>query len=157
PGNLNVVDIYTTQDVFPGQSTVYPLKITNTDDYAKSYTITITGLEAWGTYYLESGSVVIIQPGQEKVIPIHVYVSPDAAPGERVFTVRITHGQETSETTLIANIKGKEKNNLGTVILVLEILLGILILAALVLGVNYVLKRQQAEPRPTADNLSTYY
>ncbi|MBU1975486.1 MAG: hypothetical protein KKG59_03725, partial [Nanoarchaeota archaeon] len=151
PGNFNIVDIYNIQDVPVGSAAVYPIKITNTDDYAKSYVVRLVGVDGWGSYYLDSGSVVVLDPGQEKTVNAQVYAGKDADIGERTFMAEVTHKNEVEQIVLVASVKGEDENRntllFPSGITILKIVLIILVIAFIVVAVHYTYARRKVVNR----------
>jgi hypothetical protein len=146
-GNLNVVDVYNMQDIPPGGNAVFPLKITNPDPYAKSYTVRLIGVDGWGTYWFDTGSVVIVPAYSERTVNAFVASHEDTPAGERTIMAEISHGSEVRQVVLVASVKGQEERKYSLVITILQIVLVLLVLAAVVIGIVALLSRRRAEDR----------
>ncbi|MFH1916288.1 MAG: hypothetical protein ABIJ21_03410 [Nanoarchaeota archaeon] len=137
--NVNIVDLYNIQDVPAGGNALYPLRITNTDSYAKSYTLRLVGIDGWGGYSFDTGSVVVVPANTEMTVNAHVYANSDAPSGEKTFMAEIRHANEVEQVILGASVKSEEKSDLALSIRILQIVLGILVVAGIVVGIAYLI------------------
>ncbi len=99
------VDVYDLQDIPPGGSAAYPLALTNSGAVPRSYALTATGLEGWGTATFEPGALVILAPGQSKTAALRLTAQPASTPGPRAFAVAIASQGETTTIPLRANVQ----------------------------------------------------
>ena len=76
------------QDVTPGKSgVVYPLTLTNTGSASKTYSIeAITG--TWADVKV-SPSIVVMNPGEIKIVYVTVAANEDASEGMQTFGVAV--------------------------------------------------------------------
>jgi hypothetical protein len=145
-GNMNVVDSYNIQDIPPGGTAIFPFKITNADGEQKAYVVRLVGVDGWGTYSLDTGSVVIVKPYGERVVNALVTANANAPAGERTIMAEIHQGNEVEQIVLVASVKGQEKKStMLNMILILEYVLAALIIIALVLGVSYYVQKKRIE------------
>ncbi|MEK6964531.1 MAG: hypothetical protein AABX70_09010 [Nanoarchaeota archaeon] len=128
-----------------GAGVVYPIRVLNKANRIKQYSLIAFNVDAFGTYRFDPGSVVLINPGQEKTLYLYVQADSTARVGEHAFTVRIESGSEMAQATLRANIFGDREEHLGE--FQLSDRLGIILLTVLVLillaGLVFVLSRRK--------------
>ena len=99
------IDVMEIQDVYKGSESVFPIRVSNREFTDKEYIFTVTGLDGWGNYRLDPGSVVIVPSEGERTVDLYVTAYKDAPPEERVFVVSIQSGEEVQRFLLIASIK----------------------------------------------------
>ncbi|MFH0875949.1 MAG: hypothetical protein V1859_08475 [archaeon] len=162
-----VITVPGKQDVMQGASgTVYPIMISNTGANSKSYKLTVTGVDSWGTYRIDPSNLVVV--GAKKTETVYVYVSAgaNAAPGEKLFMVTVEADGETKQIPLTANVVESTQNNptvtgdwdkikkgleVGLVVLVV-----LLVILGLVVGFNK-LKGNEDGKEPEEVSGQTYY
>jgi len=159
PQVRTVVTVPESQEVMIGTSgAVYPIMISNLGSEARTYAITVSGVDAWGTVRLDPAAVVVVQPESVKTVYMYVAAKEDAQPGAQVFKVTIDSGEESKQIPLTANIvEAKETASydglrrgleVGLIILVI-----ILILLGLIIGFNKLRGPRGGEEEET----QTYY
>ena len=91
------------QNVAAGKTATYALALTNNGVSSKAFLLeVVTG--DWASASL-SESLVVLEPGKNKVVYIDVAASADAAAGEHVASVALKSGSEVLETvSLRANV-----------------------------------------------------
>lgn len=92
-----------------GAGVVYPVRILNKADRIKQYALTMFNVDAFGTYRIDPGSVVLIQPNEEKTLYVYIQADSTARLGEHSFTLRIESGEEMAQAVLRANIFGERQ------------------------------------------------
>jgi len=135
------IDVMQIQDVYKGSEAVFPIKISNQEMTDKDYTVTVTGLDDWGSYRLEPGSLIIVPSQADRDMDLYVSANSNAAPGEKTFVVSVQNGEEIQRFLLVANVKesGKIDNTFLLFFSLRMLLIGgliVLIIAALVIGVR---------------------
>jgi hypothetical protein len=133
------IDVMEIQDVYKGSEAVFPIRISNREFNDKEYVFTVTGLDDWGYYRLDPGSLIIVPNEAERTMDLYVGANKNAPPGERVFVVSVQSGEEVQRFLLIANVKesgGVDKTFLWMFSLRVILIGGLilLILVALVIG-----------------------
>jgi uncharacterized membrane protein len=98
------ITIFNIQDIDRGHGAIYPIAITNEEDTAKSYILSVDGL-SFGTWRIDPGRVLIIEPGATKQAFLYVTADNDAPEGQHQFTLRISsEGTEPQDVLLKANV-----------------------------------------------------
>lgn len=130
-----------------GAGVVYPIRILNKADRIKQYSLIAFNVDAFGTYRFDPGSVVLINPGQEKTLYLYVQVDSTARVGEHAFTVRIESGNEVAQAILRANIFADNQESMNG--FQVSDKLGIILLTVLVLillgALVFVLSKRKME------------
>ncbi len=130
-----------------GAGVVYPIRVLNKANRIKQYSLIAFNVDAFGTYRFDPGSVVLINPGQEKTLYLYVQADSTARVGEHAFTVRIESGDEMAQATVRANVFGDSRESLNE--FQVSDRLGIVLLTVLVLillgALIFVLNRMKTE------------
>jgi uncharacterized membrane protein len=88
-----------TQAVTAGQTAMYGIALTNAGSVSKAYVLeTATG--GWATAKL-SDSLVVLEPGKNKVVYVELTPAADAAVGEHVASVTVKSGKDVLETVAL--------------------------------------------------------
>lgn len=142
-----------------GNGAVYPIVISNTDDSAKTYSVSVSGVDSWGSARVDQGATLVVGAGQSQTAFVFVNANEDAAAGEKVFTVTVSSEGEQKVIPLSVNVAegdSKSSKGLGGLSRVLEvgviILIVILILIALIVGFNKLRGNDDDD-----DDSKTYY
>ncbi|RMF06662.1 hypothetical protein D6764_01770 [Candidatus Woesearchaeota archaeon] len=153
-----------SQDVVKGTTgAVYPVLITNAGSQAKTYALSVSGVESWGAYRIEPSAVLVVPAGKTETAYVYVTANEDAPEGEAAFFVEVSSGSDKKMLPLTANVvKGEEteagasswdkvKRGLEVGLVVLVVLLVIL---GLIIGFN---KLKGDEGSGEEDMSQTYY
>jgi len=156
-----IVTVPESQNVVKGTGgVVYPITITNLGKAAKTYTITVSGVDAFGTYRIDPSSVVVVKGGDAKSVYVYVTANDNAQAGEKVFAVNIEADGDSKQITLKANVAEQEAGGLGKVRTGLLIGLGalvvILIILGFVIGFSKIKSKEEEEPEEELGG-QTYY
>lgn len=131
-----VITVPEEQAVDAGTEISYPVMIKNEGRTAKTFTVTVSGVDSWGTSRMSPSSVVVVPAGQTE--SIFLYVKPkENAEGEKVFTTTIASDGESETIPLTANVAAAEKGAEGLeygLKVALIVLVIILIIIGLVIG-----------------------
>ncbi len=157
-----------TQDVTQGQGgVIYPLTISNAGTDAKTYVITADGYADWADISMNPANIVVLQPGDAKVLYIYVSAHEDASVGQHMFLVSVGSGTETlKQFSLTANVVQGEQTtttaatDLGGVKRVLEIGLIVLVVLLVILGLIIGFSRLRGRDEDLEDEegkSETYY
>lgn len=126
-----------------GNGAVFPILISNTDDSAKTYTVSVSGVDGWGTARVDQGAALIVGAGQSASAFVFVDVNEDTAAGEKVFTVTVSSDGEQKViplSTIVAGSDSAKSDSWDGLKRVLEIgliiVVIILILIGLIVGFN---------------------
>ena len=155
-GKTLVVYSDVVQDVTAGGSgVVYPITLSNADKTSKTYTVSANAGN-WATIKI-TPNVVVLAPGETKIVYVDVAANEDATSGEQVFGIAIASGETVlKEITLKANVleNTEATSSIGLksgLEIALIVLVVILIIVGLVLGFS---RMKKSEPETEEQ---TYY
>jgi len=158
-----IVTIPEAQNIVKGTSgVVYPITITNLAGSAKTYTITVSGVDAFGSYRIDPSNVIVVQGKDAKTAYIYITANDDAQAGEKAFIVNIATDADSKDIALTASVVEPSVSAWGKVRKVLEIglivLVVILIIIGLAIGFSKLRRREEEEEEPEEEPGSqTYY
>ena len=154
PGKLVLAVGPESQSVAAGQTAVYGVALSNAGSTSKAYVLeSVTG--DWATATL-SDSLVVLEPGQNKVVYVNVAVSPSATAGEHLASLIVKSGSDVLETVALkANVVASAvpvdgislRNGLEIALIVLVVLL---VVIGLIVGFSRLRKDEEGEDK-------TYY
>ena len=151
-----IITVPTAQDVKSGATVVYPIMITNTGTKTKSYTLTVSGVDALGTVRMTPSSVVLVNAGKTETAYLYLDTKAGAAQGDAVFVVNVLSSDgESKQIPLTAKVTGKaagETTLLKGLQIGLIVLVIILIIIGLIIGFNKLRKEEGPE-----EETQTYY
>ncbi len=136
------ITVPSTQNIAGDSGAVYPIMINNAGKSAKSYMISVQGVDGWGTARVDPSASVIVQPGESQTVFLYVNANDDVQAGSKVFQLSIVSDNMSKQVPLTAvvsqgNTNVKEWDGLKkTLEIGLIILVIILILIGLVVGFN---------------------
>jgi uncharacterized membrane protein len=154
-----------TQDVVQGSTVIYPLTITNKASTSKTYTVSVDGVDAFGSVSISPSNVLTIASQETEAAYISITASQGASVGEHMFNVAIkSDGATLKQIPLKSNVIEAEKPvvvtgfnrlkrglEIGLVILVV-----LLVIIGLIIGFNK-LKGSEEEEEPSSEEGKTYY
>ena len=158
-----IVTIPEAQNIVKGTSgVVYPITITNLASSAKTYTITVSGVDAFGSYRIDPSNVIVVKGEDSKTAYVYITASDDAQAGEKAFIVNIATDADSKDIALTANVIEPSVSAWSKVRKVLEIglivLVVILIIIGLAIGFSKLRGREEEEEEPEEEPGSqTYY
>jgi len=149
------------QDVVKGTTgAVFPITITNLGKSAKTYTIGVSGVDAFGTYSIDPSNVVVVKGEKSETLYIHITANDDAKAGEKTFVATISTDAESKDIALKANVVEPAVSTWSKVRRVLEVgliaLVLILIIIGLIIGFSKLRSREEEEPEEDLGS-QTYY
>lgn len=151
-----VVTVPDTQSlVVGGAGVAYPVVIANMGNDAKSYVLTVQGVESWGTSRIDPVATIVVPAGETVTAFLYVSANENAVAGDKVFQLTINDGKESKQIPLTANVAEAEGNwdGLKTVLEVgLIVLVIILIVIGLIVGFNKLRGNDEED-----DEDKTYY
>ena len=140
---------------------VYPIMVENKANTAKTYVVSVTGIDAWGTGTLQPSSVVLVGPGESKTVYLNLVAKDDAATGDKVFQVGIKSGSEATTTNVVAKLKDASSTPASSsdVKNVLEWALIILVVILIILGLIVLVAKLRKGDKEEGDDeeAQTYY
>jgi len=144
-----------SQNVAAGATATYGIALTNAGKTSKAYTLEATTGD-WATATV-SDALVVLSPGQNKVVYVKVAANADATAGEHLASVVVKSGSEVLETVpLKATVTAQEaksgadfslRNGLEIALIVLVVLL---VVIGLIVGFSRLRKDEEEEEQ-------TYY
>ncbi|MBD3203755.1 hypothetical protein GF327_05640 [Candidatus Woesearchaeota archaeon] len=160
-----IITVPGRQDVVQGEDVVYPIMISNTGSTSKTYTISVSGIDSFGSYRIDPSNVVVVQGRKTETAYLYVTAKDDASVGEKVFSVNVDSNGDTEQVPLRINIQeGDEEPSpiggadwedikrgleIGLVVLVI-----LLVLLGLIVGFN---KLKGTEEEDEEISGQTYY
>ncbi|MFH1409102.1 MAG: FixG Ig-like domain-containing protein, partial [Nanoarchaeota archaeon] len=133
-----VITVPRTQSVAAGQGAVYPVTISNTGSKTKTYALTVSGIDAWGTYRVDPSNVVVVPAESAKTVFVYVNANEEAATGAYTFGLTVTSGEDSKVVNMEAVVSGGSDDNdaagFGNVKKGLEIALVVLVVVLVILG-----------------------
>ena len=154
-----VVTVPETQEVVLGTTGgVYPVMISNLGSTAKTYTLTASGVSAWGTVRFDPGAVVVVQPESVKTVYMYVAASEDAQAGAQVFKLAIEGDDDEKQVVLTANVQeGEDAASYDSLRRGLEIGLIVLVVILIILGLIIGFNKLRSDKGDDDDQSQTYY
>lgn len=145
-----------TQTVAAGKTATYGIALTNAGATSKAYTLSVvTG--SWATATV-SDSLVVLSPGQNKVVYVDVAAAADATVGEHVTSVAVKSGEDVLENVALKAtvVPGVSVDNATSFSLRngLEIALIVLVVLLVVIGLIVGFSRLRKDEE---DEEQTYY
>ncbi|NQV09460.1 hypothetical protein HQ529_06435, partial [Candidatus Woesearchaeota archaeon] len=138
PAGETTVTVPESRDVETGGSAAYPVTITNAGSTSTTYTLSVSGLDAWGSFSLDPGNVLVVPAGGTTSAFLTVHANDDAVAGVYNFAVGVSTNEGTQTVSLEANVGGeaagssfKRALELGVIVLVI-----ILVILGLIIGFN---------------------
>ncbi len=149
-----------SQDVVQGQGgAVYPLTITNMGTTTKSYTISVEGVDSFGTSRVSPSNFVVLGAGETKAVYIYISAKETATTGQKVFSATISSGGEVlQQIPLKANVLAKAVSGWAKVKRALEIGLIVLVILLVIIGliIGFSKLKGKEETEETTES-QTYY
>src|SRR3989338_3442045 len=156
------------QDMTAGQGgAVYPITLTNAAGEAKTYVISVSGYNSWGSVRLDPSNVVVLEEGQTQTVYLFVSANEDAS-GSQTFAVTVSAGSETLKQMLLtANVEPAATEDVSeeasasswdSVKKGLEVGLIVLVILLVILGLIIVVNKLRSQDDDEEDDKSkTYY
>ena len=140
-----------SQTVAAGNTASYAIALTNAGSTSKAYVLdVVTG--DWATATV-SDTLVVLEPGKNKVVQVDVTAASNAVEGQHVASVAIMSGDEVLETIVLkANVAGTAsesfslRNGLEIALIVLVVLL---VIIGLIIGFSRLRKDDEDEEEQT--------
>ena len=129
---------------------VYPITIHNTANAAKTYTISVEGLENWATTTTSPSNVVVLEPGKDETVYVYVSANEEASLGEHLFTINVKTGDDNAKQIVLKTVVTEPQNQKASGLKValeigLIVLVIILIGLAVVIGINKAKSKDEEE------------
>lgn len=159
-GEPNVVVGSTLENIVPGNGgAIYPITILNNAGTSRTFSVTVDGVDDWGTVKISPTNTVVIEGGDSESVYVFVAANAKAASGQQVFTATVKSGSETiKQATLTANIVEPETNGWGKAKKGLEIalvvLVALLVILGLIIGFS---KLKNDDDESESEEAETYY
>ncbi len=153
-----------SQDMTAGQGgAVYPITLTNAAGQAKTYVISVSGYNSWGSVRLDPSNVVVLEEGQTQTVYLFVSANEDAS-GSQTFAVTVSAGGETLKQMLLtANIEPavaeevSKETSWDSVKKGLEVGLIVLVILLVILGLIIVVNKLRSQDNEEDEKSKTYY
>jgi hypothetical protein len=150
-----------SQDMTAGQGgAVYPIVLTNAAGDAKTYVISVSGYDSWGSVRLDPSNVVVLGEGETQTVYLFASANEDAS-GSYTFAVTVTVGSETKQMLLSANVApaqvAQETSSYDSVKKGLEVGLIVLVILLVILGLIIVVNKLRNSDDEDDEKSKTYY
>src|SRR3989344_3105300 len=139
------------KDLKAGEGNVYRVSLANLGSEARTLTLEVAGVEAFGTARVDP-STITVEDGSSREAYVYVSAKESATTGNMVFSVRVKDGNTVvKEVQLQANVDGKQAPSTSSLKTGLEVgfvvLLVILVILGIILAINKL--RSKEEPEQT--------
>jgi uncharacterized membrane protein len=144
------------QQVVAGEGgATYSLAITNTGSADKTYTLSVSGVDAWGTYRVDPGTTTIVRSSETKPVFIFVAANKDAQAGQKSFIATIASDGNAEPVQFTANVVSGNNNVRKWAEFVLIALVVLLVILGLIIGFSRMRSRDEEEDEDLSGQ--TYY
>ena len=144
-----------SQTLKAGEITVYPIMITNAAGTSKTYTVSVSGVEGWGSAVVQPSNVVTIAAGETSTVSVSLSVNSGASSGEKAFVVEVKSPTKTAQIPLKAVVSGAVKSTWSRVKTGLEIGLIVLVVLLVIIGLIIGFNRLKGDEEEGEEK--TYY
>ncbi len=142
-----------SQEVVAKETAIYALTLTNEGSSAKTYTISVSGLDDWATAEVSPSNAIVVDAKATEAAYIYVTADKGANAGDHMFSVTVASSGETlQQVPLTATVKG----SVSSVKKVLEVSLIVLVVLLVVLGLIIGLKKSKSDEEMEEPG-QTYY
>ena len=151
-----------SQDMTAGQGgAVYPITLTNAAGDAKTYVISVSGYDSWGSVRLDPSNVVVLGQGETQTVYLFASAN-EAASGSYTFAVTVSAGSETLQQMLLsANVEPavveETSTSYDSVKKGLEVGLIVLVILLVILGLIIVVNKLRNSDDEDDEKSKTYY
>ena len=127
--STEVVPVVSSMNLKQGATGVYKLSLLNLGNAAQTYSVSVEGLDGWGTYEVNPLKVTL-SPDANQLVDLALTVSGKALVGGHAFTVKVnSDGKTVREMTLTANV---EKSTWKVDAMLISVVVLAIVLVALV-------------------------
>ncbi len=152
------------QDMTAGQGgAVYPITLTNAAGDAKTYVVSVSGYDSWGSVRLDPSNVVVLSEGETQTVYLFV-TADEEANGKYTFAVTVSADSETLKQMLLtANVEGAAATEASAdgswdgVKKGLEVGLIVLVILLVILGLILVVNKLRSQDDDGDEESKTYY
>lgn len=143
-----------TQDVTTAGA-IYTLTMSNPTNSAKTVTLSVNGVDIFGSVRVSPSNVVVLGAGETKTVYIYVTADKSAKAGQYSFSITVSGlGTTSQEISLTANVI--ESAGLGSVKRALEVGLVVLVAILVILGLIIGFRKLKSEEEIEGED-KTYY
>lgn len=143
-----------TQDVTTAGA-IYTLTMSNPTNSAKTVTLSVNGVDVFGSVRVSPSNVVVLGAGETKTVYLHVTADKSAKAGQYSFSVTVSGlGTTSQEISLTTNVI--ESPGLGNVKRALEVGLVVLVAILVILGLIIGFRKLKSEEEIEGED-KTYY
>ena len=151
------------QDMTAGQGgAVYPITLTNAAGEAKTYVVSVSGYDSWGSVRIDPSNVVVLGQGETQTVYLFVSANEEAS-GSYTFAVTVSAGSEALKQMLLtANVEGapaeaEETSSSDSVKKGLMVGLAVLAILLVILGLIVVVNKLRQDDEEDEKESKTYY
>lgn len=134
-----------TQHIVAGKGgATYSVAITNTGNNDRTYTLSVAGVESWGTYRVDPSNTLVVRAGETKPAFVFVSANEDATEGQQSFVVTVSSGDQSEPVQFNAVVAEGDNNIREWAEYVLIGLVVLLILLGLIIGFSRMRGREDS-------------
>ena len=141
-----------SRDIIKGTGgTAYPITITNAASTSQTFTLSLTGVDTWGTYTFEPSNVIVVPSKGTSTTFLYIAANNNAVVGQSTFALGVTTNAGAETIPLQANVKegAGTATNSDSLRKGLEIALIVLVILLVILGLAIAFtKMRDAEQKP---------
>jgi len=159
PRESFIVDVTEkVKDVEAGEGVVYKVSLANLGSEARTLTLEVAGVDAWGNARSDPSSITVEKDSSREAF-VYINAKENAESGNKMFTVRVKDGNTVlKEVQLQANVKGNKITQLTgdtskSLRTGLEIGFVILLIILVILGIVLAINKMKGKD----DSEQTYY
>ncbi len=152
-----------SQEMTAGQGgAVYPITLTNAAGEAKTYVVSVSGYDSWGSVRIDPSNVVVLGEGETQTVYLFVSANEEAS-GSYTFAVTVSAGSEALKQMLLtANVEGapaqaEETSSSDSVKKGLMVGLAVLAILLVILGLIVVVNKLRQDDEDDEKESKTYY
>ncbi|MBU0980335.1 MAG: hypothetical protein KJ709_05995 [Nanoarchaeota archaeon] len=155
-----VLSVPRVQSISAGAGVVYPVTISNQGGASRTYTLAVSGIDAWGSYRVDPSNVVVVPSKGSKTAYVYVNANDNAPQGSYTFALNLVSGSESKDVSMEAVVTAgtggaawfNVKKGLEIALVVLVV---VLVILGLIIGFNKLRGDESEEEEDTKGQ--TYY
>ncbi|MFP4118526.1 MAG: hypothetical protein ACLFTH_00550 [Candidatus Woesearchaeota archaeon] len=152
------VSVPSSRDVVRGQTgAVYPVTISNSGSSAKTFDLSVSDVDKWGSVNIDPSETLVAQPGESATAYLYVSADEEAELGDKSFTLTVSGDDEQKTIPLSALVTGDDASSWDGVTRALEIGLIVLVIILILIGLIVGFNKLRGSRDDEDDDAKTYY
>ncbi|MFW5865591.1 MAG: PKD domain-containing protein [Nanoarchaeota archaeon] len=134
---------------------IYPISITNNGRSSKTYQLSATQINSWGSYRFDPSSLLVVEAGESRTVYLHVSADDGLEQGVKEFQLDVDMDDELKQIPLSAaliNPSGSSTNSSSDVNDLLFIILSVIVLGTILAAIGYGLYKAYYTPEDGLDD-----